>query len=48
MADTIEAQGILGTDILDVTVSNEIHEDVEVGSWWSMPICWSPQEIKAE
>ena len=48
MADTIEAEGILGTDILDVTVSNEIHEDVEVGSWWSMPICWSPQEIKAE
>jgi hypothetical protein len=42
MADAIEAEGIVCTDILDVTVTNEIHEDVEDGYWWSMSIYWSP------
>ena len=44
MADAMEAEGIVGTDILDVTVSNEIHEDIEDGYWWSMSIYWSPDE----
>jgi hypothetical protein len=41
MADAIEAEGITGDDILDLTVSNEIHEDVEDGCWWSMTVYWS-------
>ena len=44
MADAIEAAGIVGTDILDVTVTNEIHEAVEDGYWWSMTVYWSPAE----
>ena len=44
MADAIEAEGIVGTDILDVTVTSEVHEDVEDGDWWSMSIYWSPEE----
>ena len=44
MADAIEAEGIVGTDILDVTVTSEVHEDVEDGDWWSMSIYWSPHE----
>jgi hypothetical protein len=48
MADAIEAEGILCADILDVTVRNEIHEDVKVGYWWNMSIYWSPDAIKTE
>ena len=44
MADAIEAEGIVGTDILDVTVTSGVHEDVEDGDWWSMSIYWSPHE----
>ena len=41
MADAIEAEGITGDDILDLTVLNEMHEDVEDGFWWSMTVYWS-------
>ena len=44
VADTIEAEGIVCSDILDVTVTNEIHEDVEDGYWWSISIYWSPSK----
>jgi hypothetical protein len=46
MADQIEAEGIVGTDILDVTVENGVHPDVEDGYWWSMSIYWSPDEAE--
>ena len=43
MADAIDAVGIrCDDDILDVTVKNEIHEDLEDDYWWSMSIYWSP------
>ena len=48
MADAIDAEGILGTDILDVTVSNEVDEDVGDGSGWRMSIYWSPDEVEME
>jgi hypothetical protein len=43
MADAIEAEGIVSNDILGVTVSNEVHEEVEDGYWWAMSIYWSPE-----
>ncbi|MCU1624099.1 MAG: hypothetical protein JWL79_2944 [Frankiales bacterium] len=40
MADAIEAEGITSDQIVDVTVSSSIDDDVE-GERWSMTVYWS-------
>ena len=40
MADAIEAEGIESDQIMDVTVSSSLDDEVE-GEWWSMTVYWS-------
>lgn len=40
LADEIERRQIDPSDVLDLTVSNEITED---GPWWSATLYWSPE-----
>lgn len=41
LADQIEEQQIVSTDILDLTVSSEITAN---GPWWSATVYWSPSQ----
>jgi hypothetical protein len=45
LAAEFERRDIKATEILDVTIANEITED---GPWWSATVYWSPDGPKAK